>query len=435
MSYKNRLLLAICLGGLCFTGLSASVNTITVTNTNDSGPGSLRQTLADASDNDTIDFDSSLNGQFITLTTAELAVDKNITISGPDANLLVVSRDPTAPSFRIFHVMPGHTVTIKGLTIQNGDADEGGGILNDQATLTVAACSVINNAAPGGGGIASDGGSLTVMNSTVSGNSAVADFPFTFGYGGGISGDGTIVNSTISGNYSGLTAGGIGGSGTIINSTISNNGAGGGKNNFPGQAGGIDGTWTIINSTISGNSVFGSQLKGPGLGGGIYAYGTVTISNSTFSGNYIIYFGNGGNICNNGTLEIKNTILNRLNPWDNIFNNAGTITSAGYNVSDDDGGGYLNGPGDQINTDPLLGPLQNNGGPTSTHALLPGSSAINAGNPNFTPPPSTDQRGRGFLRVFDGRLDIGSFEVQPTPRPSPTPRPRPTPLFRPTPSQ
>ena len=72
----------------------------------------------------------------------------------------------------------------------------------------------------------------------------------------------------------------------------------------------------------------------------------------------------------------------------------------------------LNGPGDQINTDPLLGPLQNNGGPTFTHELLQGSPAIDAGDPNFTPPPYYDQRGPGFSRVRNDRIDVGSFEVQ-----------------------
>jgi hypothetical protein len=72
----------------------------------------------------------------------------------------------------------------------------------------------------------------------------------------------------------------------------------------------------------------------------------------------------------------------------------------------------LNHSGDQINTDPMLGPLQNNGGLTLTHALLAGSSAIDAGDPNFTPPPFYDQRGPGFNRVVNGRIDIGSFEVQ-----------------------
>src|SRR5207248_7659058 len=128
--------------------------------------------------------------------------------------------------------------------------------------------------------------------------------------------------------------------------------------------------------------------------------------------------------------------------------------SQGYNLSSDDGGGYLTGPGDQINTEPLLGSLQDNGGPTLTHALLPDSPAIDAGDPNFTPPPRQDQR--GYPRVVNGRIDIGSFEVQeatptptatatptltptptstprvtPTTRVAPTPRPRPTQAPRP----
>src|SRR5207248_10633295 len=96
----------------------------------------------------------------------------------------------------------------------------------------------------------------------------------------------------------------------------------------------------------------------------------------------------------------------------NIANDGGTVISLGYNLSSDDGGGFLTGPGDQINTDPLLGPLQDNGGPTFTHALLLGSPAIDMGDPNFTPPPFFDQRGSGFSRAVNGRIDIGSFEVQ-----------------------
>jgi hypothetical protein len=100
----------------------------------------------------------------------------------------------------------------------------------------------------------------------------------------------------------------------------------------------------------------------------------------------------------------------------------------------------LNSPGDQINTDPMLGPLQNNGGTTFTHALLVGSPAIDAGDPNFTPPPFFDQRGPGFNRVVNGRIDKGSFEVQgstatptPTVTPTATPTPTPTPRVTPTP--
>ena len=178
-----------------------------------------------------------------------------------------------------------------------------------------------------------------------------------------------------------------------------------------------------MNSTISGNSAGTS-------GGGIYNFPySLNVANSTITGNSAP---SGGGIYNVGSSEISNTILNAGASGENIFNDGGTITSLGFNLSSDDGGGYLTGPGDQINTDPLLGPLQDNGGPTFTHALLPGSPAIDTGDPNFIPPPFNDQRGCSFDRVFNGRIDIGSFETQPPRRPcAPTPRPRPTPPPRP----
>ncbi len=120
-------------------------------------------------------------------------------------------------------------------------------------------------------------------------------------------------------------------------------------------------------------------------------------------------------------VAMSDTIFNVSPGGHSILNDFGTVTSYGYNVSSDDGGGYLNGPGDQINTDPMLGPLQDNGGPTFTHALLPGSPAIDAGDPNFVGPPDYDQRGPGYDRVRNGRIDIGSFEVQATPIPTATP--------------
>src|SRR5207247_6061857 len=116
---------------------------------------------------------------------------------------------------------------------------------------------------------------------------------------------------------------------------------------------------------------------------------------------------NAGFSSGRATLEIGSTILNAGAVGGNIRNLSGTVTSLGYNLSSDaaggDGttgpGGLLNATGDIRNTDPMLGPLQDNGGPTSTHALMAGSPAINAGDPNFTPPPSFDQRGPGFPRV------------------------------------
>ena len=165
----------------------------------------------------------------------------------------------------------------------------------------------------------------------------------------------------------------------------------------------------IANSTLSGNS-------GP-LGGGIYNDGlsgsaTLMIVNSTLSGNSGGTGGifNSGGVGGNATLEIRDTILNAGAVGANIVNNSGTVTSLGYNLSSDDGGGFLTATGDQINTDPMLGPLQDNGGPTFTHALPCGSPAIDAGDPSFAPPPNFDQRGPGFPRVVNGRIDIGAFE-------------------------
>jgi hypothetical protein len=453
--------------------IALHADTITVTNTNDSGPGSLRQALADATDGDTIDF--AVTGT-IGLTSGELLVEKNITVSGPGPDNLAVNGNTKS---RVFHIAKGQTVVISGLTIINGnvpvgDADGGGGIYNDHGTLTVNSCTMSGNSGPNGGAICNDGvfgsASLHVDNSILANNSSFQGGGiFSNGYSGSVTS--LIYNSTLSGNstQSG-DGGGIYSSGEqggtailqISNSTISGNSSdlfGGGIYNdgFSGNA-----ALQLSNSTVSGNTTGG---VGVGGGGGVYndgSYGNATaqLSNTTLSGNSSQFLG--GAIYNYGSsgtaiCEIGNMILHSGAQGENISNQSGTISSLGYNISSDNGGGFLNGPGDQINTDPLLGPLQDNGGLTFTHALLPGSPAIDAGNPSFTPPPLYDQRGPDFFRVRNGRIDIGSFEVQagstPTPSPTPTPsatptpsptstptatprvtpRPRPTPHTRPTP--
>jgi hypothetical protein len=415
----------------------------------------LRQALADANDGDTIAF--AVTG-IITLTSGELLVDKSINISGPGADNLAV--DGNAKS-RVLHITAGRTVTISALTLRNGRAfgfypgNEGGGILNERGTLMINNCTISENTAENqGGGICNDGSfggsaSLEISDSVVSSN--VAEF------GGGLCNDarakGTatlnVSNSTITDNSAGHGGGAAFNVGDSLETaplrlnscTVSSNSTqvwGGGIYNH--------GMVTITNSTVSGNFVSGG-------GGAVYNELSILSANSTFSDNSA---SSGGGIYNSSgglppsALEISNSILNAGASGENIHN-GGTVTSLGYNVSSDDAGGYLNGPGDQINTDPLLGPLQGNGGSTLTHALLPGSPAIEAGDPNFTPPPFYDQRGAGFDRVVNGRLDIGSFEVQgltptptptpsptatptpaATPRPIPTPRPRPSPQPRPT---
>src|SRR5204862_3648226 len=96
----------------------AHAATLIVTTTADSGAGSLRDTIAAANDGDTIQFDAALNGQTISLTSGELVIDKNIKVVGPGSNLLAVST--SSGVFRIFHVMPGHSVRIGALTISGG---------------------------------------------------------------------------------------------------------------------------------------------------------------------------------------------------------------------------------------------------------------------------------------------------------------------------
>ena len=343
---------AICVALLCLI-VPTHASIIPVTNTNDSGAGSLRQALAIANNGDTIDA-TGISG-VITLTTGELLVDKSVIINGAGADLLAVDGNATS---RVFQIGTGETVTISALTIRNCQGGFGGGILNGAAAT------------------------LTITNSTLSSNTA--------GFGGGTYNAGTL---------------------TIVNSTVSGNTANEGAGTYNAT------TLTIINSTISGNAA--------AAGGASFNNGALEIANSTLSDNSADI---GGGVVNLGAFHIGNTILNRGDSGENIYSNGGaTITSLGYNLSSDDGGGFLTGPGDQVNTDPLLGPLQDNGGPTFTHALLPSSPAINAGNPSFTPPPFFDQRGPGFDRVVNSRIDKGSFEVQgPTPTPTPTPTATPT---------
>jgi hypothetical protein len=132
----------ICCALTCSVALPIQANIITVTYGNDSGPGSLRQALANANDGDTIDFDPSLNGQTITLASAELVINKSVMISGPGAPFLTISISGIQFT-RIFHVMPGQSVTIDGLKIGETFAgDCTGGILNDHASLTVSNCIV-----------------------------------------------------------------------------------------------------------------------------------------------------------------------------------------------------------------------------------------------------------------------------------------------------
>jgi hypothetical protein len=228
-------------------------STLTVTNSADSGAGSLRAEIAASSSGDTIVFAPSLDGQTIGLTTGVLDINKSLTIQGPGASQLTVSGNYSST---VFQVEANTQVMLSGLTISNGQG-YAGGVLN-YGNLTVSACTVSNNGFnPGaefGGGIANFA-SLTVSNSTLSGNRA-------FDGGAIYSASGTTLSIT----------------GSVVN------------NNFAGDAGGgiwSGGTATLSGCTISGNSVPETEfgIGYPSFGGGIYNAGPMTILGSTVTGN------------------------------------------------------------------------------------------------------------------------------------------------------
>src|SRR5436190_1771704 len=401
---------------LCVALTTARGATIIVTEASDSGPGTLRRALADAHDGDTIQFDPLLGGRnlLIAPVLGQLVVNKNVSIISPGANRLAVDGNHASS---VFYIASGKDVAISGLTITNGSAPKfGGGIYNDHATLRLSSCTLSGNSVEHGigGGIFNDAcsGSATlyVLNCTLSGNSAL------YGYGGGIGNQSYNGSATL----------------TVSSSTLSGNSAAFGGGIY--SEGQLDGSATleVLNSTLSGNWAT--------FGGAIYASSDtfnsarLYVFHTTLSGNSASSSGGGGGIYNAGAItQLANTVFNASS----IFRASGMIGSLGYNLCSDDGSGFLTATGDQINTDPMLGPLQDNGGPTFTHMLLSGSPAIDSGNPSFdlysfSPPLLYDQRGDGFPRVVNDLIDIGAFEVSPAPTPTSTPKATPTAKATPT---
>ena len=286
------------------------------------------------------------------------------------------------------------TMTVIGSTFSSNQAYLGGGAISNGGTMTVTGSTFSSNGAQQAGGAIENYGTLEVTDSTLEGN----------GYGvlvgGGIYNDYdatlSVRDSTFSGNHAGLLGGGIANFGrvSVTDSTFSDN-------SVNGEGGGIlnySGTLDVTNSTFSGNS---SWSGGGGISsGGYYRSGsTVNVTNSTFSENNA----DNGGIFNNGTLStltLKNTIV-ASSSGVNCINSSGSLVDGGGNLSWPD----TTCPG--LNADPLLGPLQDNGGPTQTQALLPGSPAIDAAV--LANCPATDQR--GVSRPQGAGCDIGAFEL------------------------
>jgi hypothetical protein len=318
------------------------------------------------------------------------------------------------PNTSFDNASPSIALHLSDVTITGGSVTGmGGGILNAFATLTIADSVITdNNANDVGGGIAEVVGATTISNSILSDNHSSS--------GGGIGHFGgllTVQRSSITGNSCNQFGGGLfirtasfGLDGAsvvnIIDTTISNNdaasAAGGGIANFGSTSEGGTIT-TIINSTISGNSATGA--------GGIFhsSQAEMVLLNSTVTQNSAL---RAGGILSNpfgtppgGTLTTKNTIVaDNFAPSDPDVR--GPFISQGNNLIGTVGAASGFVVGDLQNISPLLGPLQNNGGPTSTHALLVGSPAIHAGTSIGAPP--TDQR--GVSRPQGAGIDIGAFE-------------------------
>ena len=337
------------------------VDTIADVNDGNFGPGelSLREavTIAPNPGVDTIQFAPSLDGAVIKLSGAELAVNGDILIEGPGADLLTVSAEGLS---RVFSGRSN--VTLVGLTIADGRSSQGGGIYHADGLLTLDSVAVVNNHATstseggGGGGIFLTRSGLDLIDSTVSGNVAARE-------GGGLLNwqsnfnDIRVTNSTISGNAAGLRGGGIRmhrGSLTLVSTTIWGNTA-------PDQRGG----------GVSSEPVYWGAIR-------------VLATNTIIAGN------SGGDVV--GTLA----------------------AGSSHNLiqSESSAGGLVHGvDGNIIGVDPLLGPLSENGGATLTHALPRNSPARDAGD--LIPGLETDQR--GYARVQGAATDIGAFEANPEP--------------------
>lgn len=334
-------------------------------------------------------------------TEAGIVINRDVIIRGLGTEQTIVQAHgmPDEAPERVFLVKSGAIVVIENMTIRYGkpeiETEKGGGIRNF-GTLTLRDCIVSENSANGGGGIANSG-DLTLIDSMVKDNIAYGIGPRgqECRNGGGIqcgSGKLMLFNSTVTGNQSGVKGrargGGIhigcGCQAVIANSTISNNEA--------PREGGL---------TYTG---------GDSLGGGIYVAGELQLINSTIADNHAA--GEAGGIYILEKMDYINTMIaNNTGKGGNCIL-GGPSARIGTNISNwvEDGGCDAEHTGN-----PMLGPLEDNGGVTLTHALLPGSPAIDAVPAVYCSLP-TDQRGAPRpVTPSDDELhcDIGAYELQP----------------------
>ena len=344
-----------------------------VSNANNDGPGSLRQAMLDAQSGQTIAFDPGffISPSSIELTEALPEITQPVFIQGPGADLLGITRSESADSFALFQASGfDGTFAISGLRLFGGSSFAGGAISHAAQYLRVSGLDIDNNNSDLGGGVfIRDAEGALIIDSSIRLNSASTDGS---GIYAGCNGDRdcifALVNSTVSGNLSG-----IGGPASIAIEADR----------------GAQQRLQLFNSTIVSNGL-GIRLTALESGGS-----SGTVVQASYSSNL---FGNTEASIAEGA-ESVGTVE--------------TVTLGG-NLSNLDEPDLFAGQFDLWDVDPALEPLDDNGGPTFTHALPADSPAVdiavNSANLAF------DQRGPGFVRVFGERADAGAFEFQPEDR-------------------
>jgi hypothetical protein len=405
---------AVGLGWLLYSTAPALASTHTVSNINDSGPGSLRAAISDANSDANpptrIIFAPGVTGAIDLL--SPLAITRSVTIDGPGASTLEF--DGNGGQVQILTVSSPSTVSITGVEFAFGGASSNGGAIASAGTLTLSNDVFAHNHAGGDpgattsqGGAIANAGTLSVSDSTfvdnaAGGAGATGDLTGA-GLGGAIynasSASLTVTSSTFTGN----SAGGPGGSGTA-----SGEGAGG------AIATGPDSFLTLTNSTLTANTAGGSSggaaFSGDGEGGALAAGpgATATLASDTIDANTVgsAAGGLGAGLANEGAMSITGTIVAGNTGGAGNCSNQGTLSA---HASLEGPAGQTSCGFDLRSADPRLGALTMNGGPTETQALATGSPAIGAvtGEADC---PATDQRG---ARRPTGGCDAGAYENAP----------------------